>query len=65
LPVWLWLRPHDSRAAPPQVGRTARAGRDGLVTSLYGEESAILAEAIKAAVDLGECPACELTTGRP
>lgn len=30
-----------------RVGRTARAGKDGKVTSLYGKADAVLADAIK------------------
>ncbi len=37
-----------------QVGRTGRAGNAGRVTSLYLPEQAILAEAIRAAIDAGE-----------
>ncbi len=37
-----------------QVGRTGRAGNTGKVTSLYFPEQAILAEAIRAAIDAGE-----------
>ena len=37
-----------------QVGRTGRAGNAGNVTSLYLPEQAILAEAIRAAIDGGE-----------
>ena len=37
-----------------QVGRTGRAGKVGRVTSLYMPNHAVLAEAIKAAVDAGE-----------
>ncbi|EIE24767.1 P-loop containing nucleoside triphosphate hydrolase protein, partial [Coccomyxa subellipsoidea C-169] len=37
-----------------RVGRTGRAGKVGRVTSLYMPNHAVLAEAIKAAVDAGE-----------
>ncbi len=37
-----------------QVGRTGRAGKVGRATSLYMPNHAVLAEAIKAAVDAGE-----------
>lgn len=36
-----------------QAGRTGRAGRSGLVTSLYTPEMKVLAEAIKEAVHHG------------
>lgn len=37
-----------------KVGRTGRAGKRGRVTSLYMPEQAVLAEAIKAAVQAGQ-----------
>lgn len=37
-----------------RVGRTARAGRSGRVTSLYGPADAHLAEAVRAYVEAGE-----------
>ena len=36
------------------MGRTARAGKPGKVTSLYDQSSKALAEAIKDAIDSGE-----------
>lgn len=36
------------------MGRTGRAGRAGRVTSLYLPQQAVLAEALKAAVEAGE-----------
>jgi superfamily II DNA/RNA helicase len=37
-----------------QVGRTGRAGKRGRVTSLYMPEQAVLAEAIRNAVQAGQ-----------
>lgn len=36
-----------------QVGRTARAGKSGRVTSLYGPENSDLVGVIKAALEAG------------
>ena len=47
-------RTHQECCASVQVGRTGRAGNAGRVTSLYLPEQAILAEAIRAAIEAGE-----------
>lgn len=60
---WSWWRTHFGwscenpacTAAPLQVGRTARAGKSGRVTSLYSPENADLVVVIRAALDAGGC----------
>ena len=44
----------DECIPPLQVGRTGRAGAAGRVTSLYGPSQAVLAQALRAAVEAGE-----------
>lgn len=52
--LFTWEVVPDRICLTGQVGRTGRAGNVGRVTSLYTPNHAVLAEAIKAAVDAGE-----------